>query len=250
MNVTVAYRGRSGLTPRPGGVGLSFAPNLRRDRVSFVGDLQFPLRFREAVSALHAVVVSDLKFKAKDRSAYQAYLKQVQERENSIRRLATQQARETTAGRGGRADPGRPAGAVQIASREVLGRSHQVFAISERQRPGPVPPAGAVRPGHHRRPGRALLRVLQQGRIELRLPDRGPRRVRRPGGGVPRHHERRLFAGRCTRNSSACGVSPHAIRRRSGRLRGDDRRAAAGYREEKIELPPSWLRGSCSCRRP
>ena len=75
-------------------MALSFAPNLRRDRVSFVGDLKRPLRFREAVSALHAVVVSDLKYKPKDRSAYQAYLKTIQERENAIRRLAYQKARQ------------------------------------------------------------------------------------------------------------------------------------------------------------
>ena len=95
MNFTVAYRGRSGVSAGPGGMALSFAPNLRRDRVSFVGDLRDPLRFREAVSALHAIVVSDLKFKPKDRSAYRAYLGQVRERENAIRRLAYQQARKT-----------------------------------------------------------------------------------------------------------------------------------------------------------
>src|SRR5262249_55435172 len=59
------------------------------------GDLRDPLAFREAVSALHAVVVSDLKWKPKDRSAYQAYLARVRERENAIRRLAFQQAHKT-----------------------------------------------------------------------------------------------------------------------------------------------------------
>ena len=91
MNFTVAYKGRSGLA----GGALSFAPNLRRDRVSFTGDLRDPLRFREAVSALHAVVVSDLKFKPKDRSAYQAYLQRVRQRESTIRQLAYRQAKET-----------------------------------------------------------------------------------------------------------------------------------------------------------
>src|SRR5437868_12278276 len=94
MDFTVAYKGRSGLSAGAAGMSLSFAPNLRRDRVAFAGDLRFPLRFREAVSALHAVVVSDLKYKPKDRSAYQEYLKQLRERENAIRRLAFQQARE------------------------------------------------------------------------------------------------------------------------------------------------------------
>src|SRR5438094_7715717 len=94
MDFTVAYKGRSGLSAGAAGMSLSFAPNLRRDRVSFVGDLLLPLRFREAVSALHAVVVSDLKYKPKDRSAYQEYLKQVRERENAIRRMAFEKARE------------------------------------------------------------------------------------------------------------------------------------------------------------
>src|SRR5204863_3360732 len=94
MNFTVAYKGRSGLASTANGTALSFAPNLRRDRVSFVGDLRDPLRFRDAVSALHAVVVSDLKFRPKDRSAYQAYLKRGQEREQAIRRIAYKQAKE------------------------------------------------------------------------------------------------------------------------------------------------------------
>jgi hypothetical protein len=94
MNFTVAYKGRSGLSDGAGGMALSFAPNLRRDRVSFAGDLRSPLRFREAISALHAIVVSDLKYKPKDRSTHQAYLARVRERENAIRRLAYQQARE------------------------------------------------------------------------------------------------------------------------------------------------------------
>src|SRR6476659_6983360 len=94
MNFTVAYKGHSGVSAMAGGMALSFAPNLRRDRVSFAGDLKDPLRFREAISALHAVVVSDLKFGPRDRSAYQAYLKRVQAREQAIRGLAFKQARE------------------------------------------------------------------------------------------------------------------------------------------------------------
>ncbi len=94
MEFTVAYQGRSGLSSSGAGLALSLAPNLRRDRVSFAGDLLFPLRFREAASALHAVVVSDLKCKAKDRSAYQAYLTQVRERENTIRKTAAAETRE------------------------------------------------------------------------------------------------------------------------------------------------------------
>lgn len=94
MNFSVAYKGHSGVSTTQGGMALSFAPNLRRDRVSFVGDLREPLRFREAVSALHAIVVSDLKFRAKDKSAYQAYLVRIRERELAIRQIAMKQSRE------------------------------------------------------------------------------------------------------------------------------------------------------------
>ena len=94
MNFSVAYKGRSAVASTGGGMALSFAPNLRRDRVSFTGDLKDPLRFREAICALHAVVVSDLKFRPKDRSAYQEYLKRVQQREQAIRSLAYKQAHE------------------------------------------------------------------------------------------------------------------------------------------------------------
>ena len=51
----------------------SLAPNLRRDRVSFVGTLRQPLRFREAVSALHDVVISDLRFRRKDKTGYEQW---------------------------------------------------------------------------------------------------------------------------------------------------------------------------------
>ena len=62
MQLAVAYRHRSAIQQTTTGLAVSLAPNLRRDRVSFVGTLRQPLRFREAISALHDVVVSDLRF--------------------------------------------------------------------------------------------------------------------------------------------------------------------------------------------
>src|SRR5919204_2750770 len=85
MDLTVAYRGRSEIVRGPGGLAVSLAPNLRRDRVSFVGTLKHPLRFREAVSALHDVVISDLRFKPKDKKGYEEWKKQEAERERRIR---------------------------------------------------------------------------------------------------------------------------------------------------------------------
>lgn len=88
MNMTVAYLGRSAIVRQAFGMAVSLAPNLRRDRVSFVGTLKQPLRFREAVSALHDVVISDLRYKPKDRSAWLAYLQEQKEREETLRSAA------------------------------------------------------------------------------------------------------------------------------------------------------------------
>jgi hypothetical protein len=93
MQLAVAYRGHSSIQQGRDGVQVSLMPNLRRDRVGFVGTLRQPLRFREAVSALHDVVVSDLRYKPKDRSAYEAYVAEQKQREAALRRTAAQTAR-------------------------------------------------------------------------------------------------------------------------------------------------------------
>src|SRR3954470_13269574 len=85
MQVAFAYRGRSQITQSAVGLAVSLAPNLRRDRVSFVGTLRHPLRFREAVSALHDVVISDLRFKPKDKTGYEEWKKEEAVRERRIR---------------------------------------------------------------------------------------------------------------------------------------------------------------------
>src|SRR3954454_10454517 len=85
MQVALAYRGRSGIVQTTVGLAVALAPNLRRDRVSFVGTLRQPLRFREAMSALHDVVISDLRFKPKDKTAYEEWKKGEVAREARIR---------------------------------------------------------------------------------------------------------------------------------------------------------------------
>ncbi|MFN4259102.1 MAG: hypothetical protein ACK4RK_07370 [Gemmataceae bacterium] len=92
MYLTVAYHQRSTIVRSATGVAVSLEPNLRRDRVSFIGDLRQPVRFREAISALHDVVISDLRYQAKDHTAYRAYLEQQRQRETTIRQAAHQEA--------------------------------------------------------------------------------------------------------------------------------------------------------------
>lgn len=92
MQVPFAYRGRSGVLTGPDGDALSFAANLKRDAVAFAGDLRHPLRFRELFSALHDVVVSELRFQPKDHSAYKAWKAEQDARRRAAYQQALQQA--------------------------------------------------------------------------------------------------------------------------------------------------------------
>ena len=93
MNVTLAYRGHSGVHSEGAARVLTLEPNLARERVAFDAPLLRPIQFREAVSALHDVVINDLRYKPRDKSAYQAWKAQQAQEEIQIRRQAVQQAR-------------------------------------------------------------------------------------------------------------------------------------------------------------
>ncbi|HWH71190.1 MAG TPA: hypothetical protein VNT26_17520 [Candidatus Sulfotelmatobacter sp.] len=84
---------------------LSLAPNLSREPVSFDAPLRQPLRFREAISALHDMVISDLRFKPRDKSAYEEWKKSERSRVTSLRQQAYQQARQEILARRGEAVP-------------------------------------------------------------------------------------------------------------------------------------------------
>ncbi len=93
MNLTLAYRGRSAIVSGRDGLAVSLAPNLRRDRVAFDGTLRHPVRFREAMGALHDIVVSDLRFVPGDKSAYEAYAAEQKRRLGELRQAVVEQAR-------------------------------------------------------------------------------------------------------------------------------------------------------------
>src|SRR4051794_40177183 len=78
MRISLAYLGRSQMLAASGSGGqtLSMLPNLARGRVSFDAALLYPLRFREAMSALHDVVINDLRFHPRDKTAYEEWKKQ------------------------------------------------------------------------------------------------------------------------------------------------------------------------------
>ncbi len=94
MNLATAYLGRSDVRTSAGGRVLSLAPNLAREPVAFDAPLKRPVQFREAISALHDVVINDLRFNKRDKTAYEAWKQQQREQESQIRRDALKHARD------------------------------------------------------------------------------------------------------------------------------------------------------------
>jgi hypothetical protein len=69
----LSYAGASHLETTEAGTELDLFANLNRDPVRFDGAVQKPLRFRETMAALYAVVGSDFRYAPRDRTAYLAY---------------------------------------------------------------------------------------------------------------------------------------------------------------------------------
>lgn len=95
MIANFSYFGQSGLIAEGAGQTLSLAPNLAREAVAFDAILAHPLRFREAISALHDVVISDHRYKRRDKSAYEAWKAEEATRVRNLRRAAREDALET-----------------------------------------------------------------------------------------------------------------------------------------------------------
>jgi hypothetical protein len=92
MIQSFVYAGSSAVVRQGEGRLIRLAPNLAREPVAFDADLAHPLRFREAVSALHDVVVSDLRFVKKDKTAYLEWKKQEAARDAARRHEAYREA--------------------------------------------------------------------------------------------------------------------------------------------------------------
>jgi len=74
MEFNYKFKGNSGVASSNTQTEMSFAPDLNREPTFFVSKLRDSLNFREAMSALHDVVVSDMRFKPKEKSDYKAWL--------------------------------------------------------------------------------------------------------------------------------------------------------------------------------
>lgn len=68
------YSGSTSVNSSAHATAMSFAPDTLREPTFFVGKLNKKIAFREAISALHDVVISDLRFKPKDREEYKAWV--------------------------------------------------------------------------------------------------------------------------------------------------------------------------------
>ncbi len=94
MDLTFSYLGQSDLKTVGRSRVLSLAPNLARPAVAFDGALTDPLRFREAMSALHDVVINDLRYRPRDKSAYKKWKAEQHEIRQRLRREVAQKVRE------------------------------------------------------------------------------------------------------------------------------------------------------------
>jgi len=76
MEFSYKYHGSSAVKNSPRAVGISFVPDVYREPTFFTGQLRRHIPFREAVSALHNVVISDLRYLPKDRTDYKEWAAQ------------------------------------------------------------------------------------------------------------------------------------------------------------------------------
>lgn len=90
MRFQYRYYGETAVTSSASSTDMRFAPDTLRAPTHFVGELNRHLPFREAISALHDVVVADQRYQAPDKSAYKAWAA-----ENEAIQLAQFQARAT-----------------------------------------------------------------------------------------------------------------------------------------------------------
>ncbi len=81
-DVSLAYEGESRVVSAEGKSQLRLFGNRHRDPVRFDGRIRDPLKFREALAAIYAIVGSDYRYVPKDRTAYQAYRRMKQQSSN------------------------------------------------------------------------------------------------------------------------------------------------------------------------
>ena len=73
MQFNYTYTNNTSVQETGNNTQMSFSPDIQRQPTYFIGELRQNVAFREAISALHQVVISDLRFKPKDREEYKKW---------------------------------------------------------------------------------------------------------------------------------------------------------------------------------
>ena len=76
MKFNYKYKGSTRVSNESGATGMNFIPDAGRTPTFFSGKLNKKIPFREAISALHHIVVSDYRYQKKDNTAYLEWAKQ------------------------------------------------------------------------------------------------------------------------------------------------------------------------------
>ena len=236
MTVVQAYLGRSGAMQR----GVRLSPNLERPRVSFDAELSRPVRFREAISALHEVVVGDLRPASKDHSAHDEYQRALIEEEHEIRRtVRDERIHETLAKITLEPMPqGLPAAFKRAHKKYFDARSQWIRALRARDSKlwWLLDPVITVAPDSvffecfsKDESSYAVLHVDRDAFIDSETADLGTTNVDYSFGLYEHFQTLRTY-----RPTRLC-VDPA----------GFDVQVAGhpDYREDKVDLPPSWLEG-------
>ena len=79
MEFNYSYQKDSLVDSSASATSMSFAPDTLREPTFFRGELHQNVAFRESISALHDVVISDLRWQPQDRTAYKQWLAQQEE---------------------------------------------------------------------------------------------------------------------------------------------------------------------------
>jgi hypothetical protein len=76
MQFNYTYKNNTTVQENGANTQMSFSPDTTRPPTYFIGELRQNIAFREAISALHDVVISDLRFKPRDKTAYKEWRQQ------------------------------------------------------------------------------------------------------------------------------------------------------------------------------
>jgi hypothetical protein len=74
MEFNYKFSGNSTVHSQTNQTAMNFVPDANREPTFFISKVRDTLHFREAISTLHDVVVSDMRFKPKDKADYKAWL--------------------------------------------------------------------------------------------------------------------------------------------------------------------------------